>query len=396
MTAHTILHLDLDAFFCSVEELQNPALAGTAFAVGGAAGERGVLSTASYAARKFGVHSAMPTAQALRLCPHLVLLPGRHKLYNDYSRRVMALLANETPFIEQISIDEAFLDVTGDARPGGELAAQLQTRIRAETGLPSSFGVAANKLVAKIATNVGKPNGLVVVPPGEEATFLAALPMHMLWGVGPKTQAKLKELGMKTIGDIAAWPADDLARRLGAWGEALARHARGQDDRPVETEREAKSISQETTFAKDVREAAHLRRTLLEQSESVAAALRRARLVARTVKLKLRWPPFETLTRQTTLPQPTDLESEIFRAAWSLFEKAWTPGKAVRLIGVGVSGLQAPAQQLGLFAAVSASPKAEKVAEVIDQIRAKYGWEAVKRAALIEKEKQGEINGENG
>jgi DNA polymerase-4 len=279
--------------------------------------------------------------------------------------------------------------VTGDARPGGELAAQLQTRIRAETGLPSSFGVATNKLVAKIATNVGKPNGLVVVPPGEEATFLAALPMPMLWGVGPKTQAKLKELGMKTIGDIAAWPADDLARRLGAWGEALARHARGQDDRPVETEREAKSISQETTFAKDVRDAAHLRRTLLEQSESVAASLRRAGLVARTVKLKLRWPPFETLTRQITLPQPTDLEGEIFHAAWSLFEKAWTPGKAVRLIGVGVAGLQAPAQQLGLFDP-TASPKAEKVAEVIDQIRAKYGWEAVKRAALIEKEKRGE------
>jgi len=173
---------------------------------------------------------------------------------------------------------------------------------------------------------------------------------------------------------------------LGAWGEALARHARGQDDRPVETEREAKSISQETTFAKDVREAAALRRTLLEQAESVAASLRRAGLVARTVKLKLRWPPFETLTRQSTLPQPTDLEGEIFQAAWGLFEKAWTRGKAVRLIGVGVSGLQSPAQQLGLFEA-GALPKAEKVAEVIDQIRARYGWEAVKRAALIEKEK---------
>lgn len=388
MNARTIIHLDLDAFFCSVEELLNPALVGTAFAVGGAAGERGVLATASYAARKFGVHSAMPTAQALRLCPQLVLLPGRHKLYGDYSRRVMALLANETPFVEQISIDEAFLDVTGDARPGGELAAQLQGRIRAQTGLPSSFGVATNKLVAKIATNVGKPNGLVVVPPHAEATFLAALPMPMLWGVGPKTQAKLAELGMKTIGDVAAWPVDDLARRFGAWGEALSRHARGQDDRPVETEREAKSISQETTFAKDVGEAALLRRTLLEQAESVAASLRRAGLVARTVKLKLRWPPFETLTRQTTLPQPTDLESEIFQAAWSLFEKAWTRGKAVRLIGVGVSGLQAPAQQLGLFeSSASGALKAERVAEVIDQIRAKYGWEAVKRAALIKKEK---------
>jgi DNA polymerase-4 len=387
MASRTIIHLDLDAFFCSVEELQNPSLVGAAFAVGGAAGERGVIATASYAARKFGVRSAMPTAQALRLCPHLVLLPARHKLYGDYSRRVMALLARVTPFVEQISIDEAFMDVTGDARPGGELAAELRASIRAETGLPSSFGVASNKLVAKIATNVGKPNGLVVVPPGEEATFLTPLPMNMLWGVGPKTQVRLAELGMKTIGDIAAWPADDLARRFGTAGEALARHARGQDDRPVETEREAKSISQETTFAKDVRDAALLRRTVLEQAESVAASLRQAELTARTVKLKLRWPPFETLTRQTTLPQPTDLGSEIFQAAWALFEKAWKPGQPVRLIGVGVSGLQPPARQLGLFEA-SASPKAEKVAEVIDQIRARYGWEAVKRAALIEKDKR--------
>jgi DNA polymerase-4 len=379
----TILHLDLDAFFCSVEELLDPALKGTVFAVGWPAAERGVISTASYAARKFGVRSALPTARAMKLCPQLNLITPRHRHYSDYSRRVMAVLENETPLMEQISIDEAFLDLTGDARSGGEVAATLQARLQSEIGLPSSFGVASNKLVAKIATNVGKPNGLVVVPPGDEAAFLAPLPMDMLWGVGPKTQARLAELGMRTIGDIGRWPADDLARRLGAWGADLARHARGIDDRPVETEREAKSISQETTFAKDVSDRTALRRTLLELSDGVGASLRQANLAARTVKLKLRWPPFETITRQMTLAQPTDSEGEIFEAALALFDKAWSRGKAVRLIGVGVSGLHEPARQLGLFDEARPAQTA-KLAEALDKIRAKYGWDAVKRASLLD------------
>lgn len=401
-TPRAILHLDLDAFFCSVEELLDPTLVGTAFAVGGAANERGVISTASYQARKFGVRSAMPTARALRLCPHLNLLPARHRLYSDYSHKVMALLADETPFIEQISIDEAFLDLTGDVRPGGEVAARLQARLRNELQLPSSFGVATNKLVAKIATNVGKPNGLVVVPPGDEAAFLAPLPVEMLWGVGPKMQAHLTGMNIHKIGELAAWPEDDLSRRFGILGAALSRHARGLDDRPVETEREAKSISQETTFARDVRDGAALRRTLLELSEGVAASLRQAGLAGRTVKLKLRWPPFETLTRQTTLAQPTDLETDIFQAALGLFEKVWSVGKPVRLLGVGVSGLQEPTRQLDLFGG-SPRPRDEtqrRVAETVDQIRAKYGWDALKRAALLDpeapKRRPGEEENENG
>ena len=381
----TIIHVDLDAFFCSVEELLDPSLAGTAFAVGGAAGERGVIATASYAARKFGVHSALPTARALRLCPGLRLLPGRHGLYRDYSHRVMAFFSDETPLVEQISIDEAFLDLTGDSRPGGEVAASLQARIAGEVGLPSSFGVAANKLMAKIATNVGKPKGLIVVPPGHEAAFLAPLPIAMLWGVGPKTQARLIELGLRTIGDLAAWPASDLEQRFGAWGADLARHARGLDDRPLETEREAKSISKETTFARDVSDRAALRRTLLELCDEVASSLRRQGLVARTVKLKLRWPPFETITRQAPLPQPTDLDDDIFAAAFALFTAAWGRGRPVRLIGVGVSGLQSPARQLGLFGTES-EDRAEKLAEAVDKIRAKYGWDAVKRASLLDEE----------
>jgi DNA polymerase-4 len=385
MAARTIVHVDLDAFFCSVEELLDPSLAGTAFAVGGAAEERGVISTASYAARKYGVHSALPTAQALRLCPHLKLLPGRHKLYREYSRRVMGFFEEETPVVEAISIDEAFLDLTGDPRPGGEAAARLKARIRQEVGLPSSFGVASNKLVAKIATNVGKPDGLIVVPAGEEAAFLAPLPLPMLWGVGPKTRARLEALGLRTVGDLAAWPESDLASRFGAWGADLARHARGVDDRPVETEREAKSISKEVTFARDVSDQAVLRRTLLELSDQVSANLRRHGLHARTVKIKLRWPPFETHTRQTTLPAPTDLEDDIFAAAYALFEKAWTRGRPVRLIGVGVSGLGEPARQLGLFEG-GGSSRAEKLAEAVDRIRARYGWDAVKRASLLDDE----------
>jgi DNA polymerase-4 len=385
MPPRTIIHVDLDAFFCSVEELLDPSLIGTAFAVGGPADERGVISTASYAARKFGVHSALPTARALRLCPQLKLLPGRHRLYSEYSHKVMAYFDAETPMVEQISIDEAFLDFSGDQRPGGDIAALLQTRIAREVGLSTSFGVATNKLVAKIATNVGKPKGLIVVPPGQEAAFLAPLPMAMLWGVGPKTQARLAELGLRTIGDLAAWPAADLEQRFGAWGADLARHARGVDDRPVETEREAKSISKEITFARDVSDRPTLRRHLMEMCDQVAGALRRQGLVARTVKLKLRWPPFETITRQTTLPQPTDLEDDIFASAFALFEAAWGRGRPVRLIGVGVSGLQSPARQLGLFESTEPD-RADKLAEAVDKIRAKYGWGAVKRASALEDE----------
>jgi DNA polymerase-4 len=380
----TILHLDLDAFFCSVEELLDPSLGGTAFAVGGRAEARGVLSTASYEARKFGVRSAMPTAQALRLCPHLKLLPGNRKIYSEYSRQVMGLLADVTPIIEQISIDEAFLDLTGDPRPGGEIAARLKARIREATGLPSSFGVATNKLVAKIATNVGKPDGLVVVPPGEEAAFLAPLPLDQLWGVGPKTREALTGLGLKTIGDLARWPEADLVRRFGEWGRGLARHAKGLDDRPVETEVAAKQISSETTFARDVTDGEALRRKFLELSEEVAANLRRDGVVARTVKIKVRWPPFETLTRQTTLPQPTDLDNDIYEAAWTLFNKVWTPGKRVRLIGVGASNLTEAARQLSMFGEEEKA-KEEKLARVVDALRERYGWDAVKRASLARK-----------
>src|SRR5829696_6401004 len=259
-TVRTIIHLDLDAFFCAVEEQRDSSLRGRPFAVCGRPESRGVVASASYMARKFGVHSAMPMAQAMRLCPGLLVVPPNFAAYRAASQQVMERLHRLTSLVEQISIDEAFLDVTALGEPGETLAAQLQATIRDELALSCSLGVASNKLVAKVATDVGKslvrsgkmPQAICVVLPGEEAVFLAPLPATALWGVGPKTAEKLADLGMHTIGDIAAWPAADLARRFGQQGEDLARRARGVDDRPIVTERAAKSISQETTFARDV------------------------------------------------------------------------------------------------------------------------------------------------
>jgi len=377
----SILHIDLDAFFCAVEELLDPSLTDIPFAVGGSADERGVLATASYAARRFGVHSAMPTRVAMRLCPALKLLPARHTLYAEYSQRVMSLLADSAPVLEQISIDEAFLDVTEHPQPALELARRLQSRIQIEIGLPASFGIATNKLVAKIATNQGKPRGLVNVPPSTEAAYLAPLPIAQLWGIGPKTETKLKQLGLTTIGALAAWPEADLVRRFGEGGRQMARHARGLDDRPVQAERLTKSISQETTFTRDVTHGPVLRAKLLELSETVARQLRAEGYSARTVKLKVRWPPFETHTRQVTLAQPTHLAPAIFDAAWALLQTVWQEGQAVRLIGVGASGLEL-GQQLALFVEAP-TERAEKLASALDAVRERHGEQALQRATTL-------------
>jgi len=291
-----ILHLDLDAFFCAVEETRSPELRGKAFAVGGKPDERGVVASCSYAARQYGIRSAMPMARALRLCPGLLIVPGRHRLYSEVSKEVMKRLRAVTPSIEQISIDEAFLDISDVGETPERLSRRLQAEIRDEQGLPSSIGIASNKLVAKIATEVGKkagkgsgpPFGLTIVPAGEEAAFLAPLPADMLWGVGPKTSARLTELGINTIGDIAKWSEADLVRLFGENGRDLAQHARGQDHRGITTEREVKSISQETTFNRDVRNETELRQTLNDLATQVATRLQKNNLRGITVKLKLR------------------------------------------------------------------------------------------------------------
>jgi DNA polymerase-4 len=396
----TILHLDLDAFFCAVEEQRDLALCGRPFAVGGAPDSRGVVSSCSYAARRFGVRSAMPMAQAVRLCPDLVVVPARHGAYSAASRQVMARLRQLTPLVEQLSIDEAFLDVSELPQPGEALARRLQTAIRDDFGLPCSLGVAGNKLVAKIATDVGKsaartdgpPYAITVVPPGGEADFLAPLPTTALWGVGPKTAARLAALGVHTIGDIARSSEADLGRLFGKHGRDLVRRAQGIDDRPVETEREAKSISQETTYARDVRDEARLRATLRDLAAGVGRRLRRAGLGATTIGIKLRWADFTTVTRQTTLGQPTDQDESIGAAAAQLFERAWRPGEWVRLLGVSASAL-GPAEsrrregprQLGLWDATDGEQQ-RRLQAAVRALRDRFGDGVVRWGSELEGE----------
>lgn len=386
--ARKILHLDLDAFFCAVEELRDPALAGKPFAVGGRPESRGVVASCSYPARRFGIHSAMPMREAMRLCPHLIIVPTRHGVYSAVSRQVMARLLALTPLVEQISIDEAFLDVSERPEPAAQLARHLQAAIRDELHLPCSLGAAANKLVAKIANNQGKarargdgpPNAICVVEPGQEAAFLAPLPCGELWGVGPKTAERLAGLGILTIGDLAAWPEVDLLRRFGKNGYDFARHARGLDDRPVVTEHERKSVSQEVTFDRDVGDGAVLRRTLREQAEEVSRVLKRKQLAGGTVKLKLRWPDFTTITRQVTLPAPTSESDAIIVAALQLFEREWS-GRAVRLIGVGVSSLHTGVQRT-LFDAPD--ERGERLDAALRSLRARFGPDSIRRATDLD------------
>ncbi|MBN2388164.1 MAG: DNA polymerase IV [Anaerolineales bacterium] len=381
----TILHLDLDAFFCAVEELNDPSLRGVPFAVGGHPEERGVVSSCSYAARSFGVRSAMAMAQALRLCPKLRILDHHRRGYEELSEKVMARLRELSPLVEQISIDEAFVDLSDLREESRNMAMRIQARVRDELGLPNSVGVAGNKLVAKIATEVGKkgarngepPNALTIVPPGQEAAFLDPLPVSMLWGVGPKTEARLAEVGIRTIGDIARRPETDLLRWFGENGRELWRHAQGIDERPVVTEHEVKSISQEVTFARDLRDDRALEETLRDLAGQVARRLRRADLAGTTVKLKLRWPDFTTLTRQTTLPHPTDQDDEIQAIALALLHKVRPSGKAVRLIGVGVSGFRPPERQLELWG--QEDEKKRRLQEVVDALQEKFGQQAIRR-----------------
>ncbi|MBN2147328.1 MAG: DNA polymerase IV [Anaerolineales bacterium] len=380
-----ILHLDLDAFFCAVEEQRDPSLHGKPFAVGGRPEQRGVVSSCSYPARQLGVRSAMPMARALRLCPTLIIIPPNHHAYHQASEQVMAALHQLTPLVEQISINEAFLDLSDLPDPSETLARRLQESIRQQLGLPCSLGVASNKLVAKIATDVGKaanrsgepPCAVTVVPPGEEAAFLSPLPVQALWGVGPKTAQRLEELGIRTIGQLAAWPEADLARRFGKNGAEMSSRAHGIDSSPIVTSHETKSISQEVTFSQDLRDAASLRRTLRQLSERVGLQTRQSNLCGRTVKIKLRWADFTTLTRQSTLGAPTDQDEQIYAAALHLFEAAWSPSRPVRLLGVGLSNFTAPARQLSLWE--SASPEQQRLQHAIDELRQRYGKQVLRR-----------------
>lgn len=378
-TSRTILHLDLDAFFCAVEEIKNPSLRGRAFAVGGDPQGRGVVSSCSYAARQYGVHSAMPTAQAVKLCPQLILVRGDHRSYGFYSRKVMGILRELTDQVEKLSIDEAFLDLSPLEGTPADVGARLQARILEELELPNSVGIASNKLVAKIATDVGKlsasgdspPNALTVVPPGEEAAFLAPLPVDSLWGVGPKTKLQLEQMGVKTIGELASLSPVDLAQALGKHGYHLSKRARGIDRRPIVTSREIKSISHEHTFRRDRDQRSDLIREINHLADKVSARLQTKNLHGRTIQIKLRWSDFSTLTRQTTLEHTIQESAVIAKHSRKLFDQTWEPGRKVRLIGVGVSNLESVDRQLQLW-----DPRVKKdlkLQETLRNLKEKYG-----------------------
>nr|MDQ2686742.1 DNA polymerase IV [Armatimonadota bacterium] len=352
----------------------------------------GVVASCSYAARRFGVHSAMPMTRALALCPHLISLRADFPAYRDASAEVMTRLHALTPLVEQISIDEAFLDVSELSLSGDALASRLQETIWQELGLSCSLGVATNKLVAKIATDAGKaavgtgasPRSVCIVPPDTEADFLAPLPASALWGVGPKTAERLGAMGIRTIGDLAAWPPDDLARRFGQHGRDLSRHALGLDDRPLVTERAAKSVSRETTFARNVADAALLRETLRGQVREVCRELRQDGVGGTTVRLKIRWPDFTTLTRQITRLDATDDEPTLRALALGLFERVWTSGRVVRLLGVGVGGLEIP-RQLNLWDTRPAeeAAKEKRVQMALTSVHSRLGQSALRRASEL-------------
>ena len=339
-TTRHIIHADLDAFYAAVEQLDNPELRGQPVLVGGSPEGRGVVATASYEARKYGVHSAMPMATAVRHCPDGIIVRPRFDRYREVSARIMEIFRSVTPIIEPQSLDEAYLDITVPAlgRPPIAIAIDIKERVTAETGLAVSVGLSTGKCVAKIASDLQKPDGLVVVPIGEEPAFLAPLPVGKLLGIGPKSASRLQADGVHTIGDLARMPAEWFERRFGKRGSSIRDHARGIDESPVQTVRATKSVSSETTFREDIGTPDELRPVVERLSNSVASALTRKSLAGRTVTVKMRLSDFTTFTRQTTLPAAVNQGAAIDATAWMLLERELAPGRTFRLLGVGVSG----------------------------------------------------------
>ena len=382
--ARTILHVDLDAFFAAVEQRDRPELRGKPVVVGGGGpNDRGVVSTASYEARVFGVRSAMPLRTAGALCPDAIFVPVDGRKYARVSREVMDILRRFTPLIEPLSIDEAFLDLTGTEAlfgTGEQAGRKIKDAIRDEVQLTASVGVAANRLVAKIASDLEKPDGLVVVPVGSEAAFLAPLAIERLWGVGASTRRALADYNVRTIGDLAALPEDVLVRRFGSHGASISLRARGVGDTEVGSDVGAKSISHEQTFDVDTDDWTVIQRTLLALSEGVGSRLRSSRVLAATVAVKIRDTDFVTITRQKTLADPTDSTDVIWHAATDLARRE-VKGMRVRLLGVAATGLTGQ-QQIPLFAEDDARHR--RAVEATDALRKRYGSRAIRRASLLD------------
>ncbi len=387
MTDRTILHCDLDAFYASVEQRDHPEYRGKPVIVGGGPNERGVVSAASYEARKFGVHSAMPLREAGKRCRQGIFVPGNFAAYEVASDAVMALFAERTPLVEPISLDEAFLDITGTAHlfGGAEACARdLKRAVREDVGLVLSVGMASNKLCAKVASDLRKPDGFVIVPRGGETAFLAPLPLARLWGVGPKTREVLEDLGMRTIGDLASADPALLEARLGEHGATIAARAKGIDlDRDVVADPgDPKSIGHAHTFDRNTLDRAQIESTLLRLAEGVGRRLRKHELRGRTVELQLRVAPFETRTRQRTLAEPTSDDLAIFEAARALLRDALAADRdagrvsPVRLVGVTMSGLLG-GEQLDLFTGARMS----RLNAALDAVRTRFGDDALDRAS---------------
>jgi DNA polymerase-4 len=395
MGERDILHIDMDAFYAAVEQRDNPALRGKPVLVGGPSG-RGVVSTASYEARPFGCRSAMPMRQAMKLCPQATVVMPRMERYVEVSRQVFGILEEFTPLVEPLSIDEAFLDVTGSTRLFGSaetIAAEIKRRVRETTELTASVGVAPSKFVAKLASDFKKPDGLVVVAQDEVASFLAPLPIGRMWGIGAKTLPKIEQLGVHTFGDLLRLSQEELTRRFGDFGERFYRLSRGLDERDVIPDRDARSISHECTFEHDVDDPELLRATLLDQVEHVASRLRRHDRLARCVVMKLRTPDFETITRRSTLEAASDTTEGLWAALRDLFEE-WlrSVGRAglrrgetclpVRLIGAGVTQIVGrDGRQLSLFGA-QREERLQRLDRTVDAIRDRFGDGSIRRGPV--------------
>ena len=382
-----ILHVDMDAFYASIEEREHPELVGKPVIVGGTPQERGVVAAANYAARTFGVHSAMPARTAVKLCPNAVFLPTRIDYYAKVSEQIRDIFEAFTPRVEPLSLDEAFLDVTESQKLFGtpeSIGRQIQQTVHKELQLVASVGIAPNKFLAKIASDLEKPAGFVVVPDNAIQAFLDPLPVRRLWGVGPVTAAVLEQLGIQTIGQVRLLPANALHERFGQHGKHLWNLAQGIDDRPVVTDKAAKSISHETTFAVDVTDRDVLRAQALALTDQVAARLRIRGLSGKTVQLKIRFGDFQTITRAATLPNPTQLTQPIWRAVQQLLTKNLPrPNAPIRLIGVGVSSLDNdPQHQQELFPDETAASQLQ-LEQTTDQIRQKFGATSLTRATTM-------------
>jgi DNA polymerase-4 len=386
--ARTIFHVDMDAFFVSVEELFDPSLKGKAVVVGGQRHERGVVSAASYEARKFGVHSALPLRTAAKLCPHAIFVNGHPERYRECSEKVYKVLQAFSPQVEMASIDEAYLDMTGTARLHGpplKAAHKLHQSMKDETQLNCSIGIGSSRLIAKVSSAQAKPNGVLWIAPGQEAKFLAPLDVRAIPGVGKVTESNLHALGIKMVGDLARLEESELEAHFGKWGLALAGKARGEDaggwfDTEVGADTAAKSISHEHTYNEDTADVNQLEATLMRLSEMVARRLREANFYARTIQLKLRYKDFTTITRAHTLPAATQLDGEIFEQVRALFRKNWKPGREVRLLGVQTSSFEEQAEQISLLED-GRQQKWKDALTVADRLRDKFGESSVKLAA---------------